>query len=305
MADSVTQFLWPLAQVFLWIALYGSPVMVVLWFISRRRKAYAAEAKEPFADMPLRPAGELSRLKGEAYAEEAFENFLFLTVTCSLAGLATALTPPPHRASLAIFTGLAVIAASAWVAPKIFRSLRRFWDYRLGSIGERLVGEELSQLLANGYRVFHDVQFDNFNIDHVVVGAAGVFVVETKTFRKRTPRGGKAAHEVVYDGRSLVWPWGVDNRALDQAERNARTVAEWLTRTTGESVSVQPMVTILGWWVERTKKWPARVTVVSSKGLHRFFPLRVAHPIPESQLRRIAFHLTERCRAARNQAKSN
>ncbi len=52
-------------------------------------------------------------------------------------------------------------------------------DCNLGFLGEQAVGEELNFLIADGWRVFHDVEFDKhpgqetFNVDHVVVGPEG------------------------------------------------------------------------------------------------------------------------------------
>lgn len=41
-----------------------------------------------------------------------------------------------------------------------------------------------------------------------------------------------------YDGTTLTWASGRSDRfGLDQAERNARSVAEWLTAATGEAVT--------------------------------------------------------------------
>ena len=50
---------------------------------------------------------------------------------------------------------------------------------KLGLLGERAVGEQLSSLAGVGYHVFHDVPGDgDWNVDHVVVGLAGVFAIE-------------------------------------------------------------------------------------------------------------------------------
>jgi Nuclease-related domain len=299
MFDQTKALLFAIAETVLWVVLFSLPILIVTATIVYRRRSYKAEAKEPFTDLPLRPPGESSRLKGEEFAEDAFAEFVFLAAVCSLAGLTVALTSPQSRPETAGVTGIGLAALSFILVPRILRRLRKFWDYRLGSIGEQLVGEELSQLLASGYRVFHDVPFENFNIDHVVVGAPGVFVIETKTYRKRTNNRAKTAVQVVFDGRSLSWPWGQDNRPLDQAERNARSVSDWLSRATGESVLAKPILTVPGWWIQRSKKYAARMIVVSSKGLHRFFPTTAATPIPAAQVRRIIHLLTERCRPAR------
>lgn len=43
-----------------------------------------------------------------------------------------------------------------------------------------MVAEKLRNL-PDGYNVFNDITFDGFNIDHVVVGPGGIFLVETKS----------------------------------------------------------------------------------------------------------------------------
>jgi len=60
-----------------------------------------------------------------------------------------------------------------------------------GSLAEEMVGTKLAAL-GNGYRVIHDISKgkDQENIDHVVIGPTGVFVIESKanknviTYRK-------------------------------------------------------------------------------------------------------------------------
>lgn len=62
-----------------------------------------------------------------------------------------------------------------------------------GVVGERLTADALDSLRGLGYEVFHDLPDQTpdgrpCNIDHVVVGAGGVFVIETK-FRKEAFNG--------------------------------------------------------------------------------------------------------------------
>lgn len=161
------------------------------------------------------------------------------------------------------------------------------------------MAEELNQLLAHGWRVFHDVPFEGFNIDHVAVGQTGIFAVETKTRRKWKDRATKnPAHIVRYDGRQFTWPSGATNGfGLEQAERNARTLGDWLTKATGEEVNCRPVLTLPGWWIETTGN-EGRVLVGASKGLHRLLLRSGSGAITADQLRRIAYQLEERCRPA-------
>ena len=71
----------------------------------------------------------------------------------------------------------------------LFAFLRRRRNDFIGYLGERSVAEHLEPLIAQGYRVFHDVPCEgrnkNFNLDHVVIGPTGTAIVETKTRRKK------------------------------------------------------------------------------------------------------------------------
>jgi len=42
--------------------------------------------------------------------------------------------------------------------------------------------------MLDGYHVYHDFPAERFNIDHVVVGPAGAFAIETKAVQS-LPRG--------------------------------------------------------------------------------------------------------------------
>lgn len=54
-----------------------------------------------------------------------------------------------------------------------------------GAAGEELVGEVLDGLRDRGWFALHDAQLGRGNIDHVLVGPAGIFTVETKSHRGR------------------------------------------------------------------------------------------------------------------------
>lgn len=66
------------------------------------------------------------------------------------------------------------------LAPQIDR-----WDR--GATGEETVGRAIEAMHAQGWRAIHDVCFGKSNIDHVLIGPAGIFTVETKSHRGRIP----------------------------------------------------------------------------------------------------------------------
>src|SRR4051812_13251983 len=49
-----------------------------------------------------------------------------------------------------------------------------------GERGERLVGAVLEQLRKDEYRAVHAISCGRGDIDHVLVGPAGIFAIETK-----------------------------------------------------------------------------------------------------------------------------
>lgn len=56
----------------------------------------------------------------------------------------------------------------------------RITDADTGAKAEQAVAEALQEL-PDDYYVFHDLEFPGFNIDHVVLGPNGIFLVETKS----------------------------------------------------------------------------------------------------------------------------
>jgi hypothetical protein len=115
----------------------------------------------------------------------------------ALAGILVAVYAPPSWLFVGIgLVGVAVLQAIVrlWVLPDHVTS----WE--TGGEGERATARLLEVLEPEGYRVLHDrrIPRSRANIDHVVVGPTGVWVVETKSYRGsvRVERG-----EVVVGGR--------------------------------------------------------------------------------------------------------
>lgn len=200
-----------------------------------------------------------------------------------------------HIVPLLVFVGASVIS-SAFIGWKLFRLLSERSNYQLGYEGERFVGEELSQLIGAGFQVYHDVPFDGFNIDHVLVGARGVFVVETKTRRKPIKESGRKDYRVKFDGRSLQWPWGTDGHGVEQARNNAKTLSTWLSSATGESVWATPILTLPGWMVELT----APINGLMVLNPKQIFQVCTSQPekLSQPQIQRICHQLNQKCRIA-------
>jgi hypothetical protein len=84
------------------------------------------------------------------------------------------------------------LAFFGWTIGGDAHSLSWMW----GRVGEQQT-EEALQGLGPEWHVEHDIPRQRGNWDHVVVGPAGVFVLETKSYRARAV----AANDVLYLGR--------------------------------------------------------------------------------------------------------
>ena len=171
-------------------------------------------------------------------------------------------------------------------------SLRR--SHQLGYEGEIAVGQELNQLMRDGYYVYHDFPAGKFNIDHIVVGNSGVFAVETKARPKPTSTDRKADAKVKYDGRCLRFPNGTDVESLEQTKRHAEWLSKWLRSSVGEAVRVRPVLALPGWFVERVASGGIRV--INPKNFRYIAKPRNGSMLTDRMISRIVHQLEQKCR---------
>lgn len=272
---------------------FFAPIFAIILLLLRQARNDRAKSREPFTDLPLRPPAESLRLRIEDLGNRIAETFF---VMCLAGGICATLVIGNRATPLVWSVALAVtVVVYVWGALRLSRCTRLRRNYRLGFEGERRVGEELNRLMAQGFRVFHDLPFDGFNVDHVLVGPPGVFAIETKTRSKPRRFTDQPSHMVIFDGQTLSYPWGRDEHGLDQAKRNAQSVAKWLGEATGERTFVQPILTLPGWFVEQ--RGTSAVAVVNPKQLRTIFSDRPT-VLSAAQIQRIAHQFELRCQMA-------
>ncbi len=155
-------------------------------------------------------------------------------------------------------------------------------------------GQELNNLMRNGYYIYHDFVAGKFNIDHVIVGPSGVYAVETKARTKPITGNGKFDAEVLYDGKSLKFPNWMESKPIQQAVAEADWLMNWLSSAVGERVNVFPVVTLPGWYVKRTSS--GGIPVINPKQIYSVIKQRNGPPLPDSMIQRIVHQLDQRCR---------
>jgi hypothetical protein len=100
---------------------------------------------------------------------------------------------------------LAAVLLLLWLVWKLaFRRLDELESeresMRKGAVGEKSVAHTLSKL-PDEFRVVNDLPTPTGNLDHVVIGPTGVFVVETKNWRGIIGADGKG--ELTWNGKAL------------------------------------------------------------------------------------------------------
>lgn len=268
----------------------------VLYLLRKTRQIKGK--RSPFTDNFLRNPGESLNKKIMEINDRVTENLvLLITTPILLYAIYISSLYFGNLKNSALTLDIYVIAGIGFVVYSLIRlvkllNLRR--SYQLGYKGEIAVGQELNQLMRDGYYVYHDFPADKFNIDHIVVGASGVFAVETKARSKPTSKDRKADAKVKYDGRCLQFPNGMDVQSIEQAKRQAEWLSKWLRSAVGEAVKVRPVVALPGWFVERVASGGIRI--VNPKNFRSIAKTKTGNNLSDQMISRIVHQLERKCR---------
>lgn len=134
-------------------------------------------------------------------------------------------------------------------------------SWRRGAIGEERVAALLDRSLGDGWVVVHDLTIGSqgANLDHLVIGPAGVFALNTKHLK---------GNVVVYD-RAILHN-GTNYRFLPKARAEAQRVRDRLSAATGLDVRVQSVLVWSGSATVTVKGRPADVRSVHDRALPRW-----------------------------------
>ncbi|HYM91187.1 MAG TPA: nuclease-related domain-containing protein [bacterium] len=125
------------------------------------------------SDPTGRTAGQYARATVRRLRMRTLVPLGALAVATALLGRTFGLHDARFLASeIALLVSMFVI--SRYVLPLVERRDR-------GAAGEEHVGALLEELSDGGWRVIHDASLGRGNVDHILIGPAGVFTVETKS----------------------------------------------------------------------------------------------------------------------------
>lgn len=178
---------------------------------------------------------------------------------------------------------------------KTWKTFSKLTKLRLGHTAEIATANELIGLQALGYQVFHDVQADGFNIDHLAIGKNGVFAIETKGRHKRTKdnKNGGKDYQVFYKDGRLCFPSWQETKPIEQAARQAKWVGQWLTKAVGLNITPTPVLVFPGWFVTNQSKPP--FPILNHKQLVKTLPSVNSQTFTQQQVDAIVYQVAQRC----------
>src|ERR1700677_3526682 len=139
--------------------------------------------RSPLKDRPLRNPGQSVQELIDDKLIDAFLYFMAPVLIFVIAGMEWVRAYRRDTFHPWLYLSVGIVAAGVSFL-KYRRILAELRSAKLGRDGERIVAEFLDPLRKCGYEILHDVVGGNFNVDHVVIGPTGVFVIETKTRSK-------------------------------------------------------------------------------------------------------------------------
>jgi hypothetical protein len=245
-------------------------------------------SRSPLKDKPLRNPGQSVR---EHRFDLYYDKLLAPGVVVLILALWTAhewfrfFYPAPPQPLVASVFLVGFIGYAWWqhrrTWPKI-RALKQAED------GEKAVGQLLDGLRVSGYSVFHDVVGAGFNVDHVLIGPAGVFSIETKTWSKPA----KGSPEISFDGETLrAAGWEPDRNPIVQAKAQASWLHGLLAGSTGKGFPVRPVVLFPGWYVKDSRGSRNELWVLEPKALSAFLS-NEPEAMTAEDAKLAAFHLS-------------
>ena len=197
---------------------------------------------------------------------------------------------PPSPKLLTFFAIVSVI----YSCYKIRKILKEVKHLAQGREGERAVGQYLESFREKGWKVYHDIIGEGFNIDHVIISEKGVFLIETKTYSK--PEGKKPI--INYDGQSLnIDGFNNKDKILIQARAASNWLKDLIKDTTGQMHTIRPVVVFPGWFIETSQEARSSdVWVLNPKALSAYIENQKT-TISADQVNLISYHLSRYVRA--------
>ncbi len=190
-----------------------------------------------------RTPGRYSRQAGQSARERGRDLALGLAIAIAASGAVVLMVV----VAIGWWSAASQVILMVWIIVVLVSFRRRsavVERWLKGARGEAKVGKVIEQMRDDGWRAIHDVSFGGPNVDHVLIGPAGIFTIETKSHRGRIDV--KRIHE----------------RMLRQAYAEAKQIEELAGR------HVEPLLVFSNAYLVGRVPWKSRgVTILPARML--------------------------------------
>jgi len=159
------------------------------------------------------------------------------------------------------------IVCICFAVRKFFNIRHEVRTWQLGENGEQYVGQTLEKdIRPLGYDVFHDIVIKKgkrqYNLDHVLIGPNGVYVVETKAWRKPE----KGSPEIEYkDGHLYKMGQEIKDDIVRETISLAKAANTLFFELTGRAYYVKPILVVAGWFCKCGSRRDAQFLFMNEK----------------------------------------
>lgn len=226
---------------------------------------------------PGQSAGEHWRQLLDGCATDALGYFVFGFMFLAVAYFQKSGVVIPLWIGVLAFVG--GLGAGVW---KFLRTRREIRTWQYGENGEIYVGQTLEESMRPlGYDVFHDIQIKKpgrkMNLDHVLIGPNGVYLVETKFWRKPL----KGSPEIEYKNGCLYRAGvSVKNAPIVEALALAKEASQYFHGLTGRSYYVKPILVFAGWYHRAQMTHDSPILFLNEQNISSFLPRHRPATIP-------------------------
>jgi len=164
---------------------------------------------------------------------------------------------------------LAVVIFWIYIIFLLSKNIKKLRNYKLGRDGEKSVAQYLSVVARQlskedaNMHVYNDLvdELREFNIDHVVVSKKGIFIFETKTYRKTegiTNTITSNGKELFKNGQKMT------NNIPLQVKGQVKWLQSELLQKTGKRYTIIPSIVFVGWYVDSSKIEDINITTAKT-----------------------------------------
>ncbi len=181
------------------------------------------------------------------------------------------------------FILLPLLPLSIYLFYKAYSSYNLAVRWLTGYNGEKKVAKALKKLKS--YRIINDVPLNNkTNIDHVVLGKNGIFVIETKNIRGNVYVNGRSWKRIkIKNGKKFI----IKENPINQARRNAYLLAKYIKAKTGKNYPVKALVVLANNRVKKKIK-NSKTPILTVKDVNKYIKrYKTKNPISKREIKEI------------------